>query len=61
MELVDLLVEKGGKTLLEVSNEGGETPLLLCCRMGYDPIALALIKKGANVLISDKQKRSPVW
>jgi len=60
-ELVEFLTQKMEKVLLEICNEPGETPLLMCCRHGYDPIILLLLKRGANVKIVDRQGRSPLW
>ena len=36
VELVELILEKGGKTVLELCNDLGETPMLICCRQGLN-------------------------
>jgi len=60
-ELVELLVKFGGFSILETCNDQGETPLLLCCRLGHDPLINVLLKQGTNVKTRDKNMKTPLW
>ncbi len=62
MELVETLVKRGGPKILETCNEQGETPFLLCVRVGLHPlIATKLLEFGANPKIQDRQGKTALW
>ncbi len=52
--IVCTLLNSGAKEFIDVENAAGQTPLIVALSLGLELIALALIKAGADVNITDR-------
>jgi ankyrin repeat protein len=52
-QLVQLLLENGASPSVQSDSELGDSPLHLCCRMGFTAAAAILLRFGANVTLKD--------
>lgn len=58
VQIVAMLVDRGGKELVETANHLGQTPLLMTAQHGHHRVLQALITSGADVNRSTKKGRT---
>lgn len=58
-QMTQLLLENGANPSIQSDSELGDSPLHLCCRMGFTATAAMLLRFGANATLKDNFGNNP--